>query len=144
MTSLSKIVDSIFKSRNILPLALEIELWYNESMSNEIVETPEIITKLLRIVADSLIRQAEVETSYYANAGKMTKNRDILATILWDIATNGVAILADGTEFRPESYADWLSTVKYLATHIDGPVAGEDGMAANVFKVYVGVNVDRI
>lgn len=114
-------------------------------MSNEIIESPEIPNKVRRAVAEALIRQAETEVSYYANAGKMTKNKDVLATILWDIATNGSAMFVDGREWHPETYSDWLNTVKYLVSHMEGPVAGEDGnLGANVFKVYVGVKVDQI
>lgn len=113
-------------------------------MSTEIISAPDIQTSIRRIVADSLARQAELEVPYYPNASAKTKNRDILATILWDIVTNGRALLADGTDLIPESYSDWLATVKYLVTHLDGPVGGEEGMGTNVFKVYVGVNIDKV
>ena len=120
-------------------------MWYNEGMSEaELITAPDIIPQIKRILADSLARAAEKEQPYYPNADSLTKNRDILATIIWDIVTNGVAYLADGTEFRPDSYSDWLSTVKYLITHLDGPVGNEASLGTNVFKVYVGVNVDQI
>jgi len=112
--------------------------------TTEIITAPDIVASIKRIVAESLARQAEVAIPYYPNAGAMIKSKDVLATILWDIATNGSAFYADGTEIRPESYSDWLSTVKYIASHLDGPVAGEDGMGTNVFKVYVGVKVDQV
>ena len=113
-------------------------------MDTEIITSPDLIPSIKRIVADSLARQAEVAVPYFPNAGKKITNRDILATILWDIATQGFAQFADGTELRPESYSDWLSTVKYIASHLDGPVAGEEGSGTNVFKVYVGVDVSQV
>lgn len=126
-------------------------MWYNEVMSEaEIITTPEVITgpnivpQIKRMIADSLARMGEVEQPYEPNAFAMTKNKDILATVLWDIATTGKALFADGTEHAPESYSDWLSTVRYLITHLDGPVGGEEGIGTNVFKVYVGVNVDNV
>jgi hypothetical protein len=126
-------------------------LWYNEGMSEseiivtpDVVSGPDVIPQIKRMIASSLAAIGEQEAPYFSNADKMTKHRDILATILWDIVTNGSAWLADGTVFKPESYSDWLSTVKYLVTHLDGPVGGEEGLGTNVFKVYVGVNIDKI
>ena len=113
-------------------------------MTNEIVSGPDIVPKIRRIVADSLARQAELEVPYYPNASQKIKNRDILATILWDLVTMGRALLADGEELVPDSYSDWLATVKYLVTHLDGPIGGEEGLGTNVFKVYVGVNIDKV
>ena len=113
-------------------------------MTTEIITAPDVMPQVKRIIADSLTKQADLEVPYYPNANVKTKNRDILATILWDLVTSNKAWLADGTEIIPESYSDWLATVKYLVTHLDGPVGGEEGMGTNVFKVYVGVNVDNI
>ena len=113
-------------------------------MSDEIISVPPIVATVKRTIAEAMQRQAEAEIPYFPNADRKIKNKDILATILWDIVTNGIGIFADGREVKPESYADWLSTVKYLITHLDGPVAGEEGVGANVFKVYVGVNVDKL
>ena len=113
-------------------------------MSTEIITGPEVMPSIRRIVAKSLAEVGEVEVPYYPNANAKTKNRDILATILWDIVTGNRAFLADGEELVTDSYSDWLATVKYLITHLDGPVGGEEGMGTNVFKVYVGVNIDRV
>lgn len=110
----------------------------------EVITAPDIVQSIKRVVASSLAEQADQKTPYYPNAQKMMRNRDILATVLWDIAINGEAFLADGTQLKPESYTDWLATVKYLVSHLDGPVGSEDGLGTNVFKVYVGVNVDNI
>ena len=128
-----------------LPLVLDFVLWYNEGMSeSEIIAAPDIIPQIKRIVASSLAKAAELEVPYAPNANAMSKQRDILATILWDIAIDGKALLADGTVFQPDSYSDWLSTVKYLITHLDGPVGGEEGLGTNVYKVYVGINIDQV
>ena len=137
-------MDSIFAFPTYLTLAFDVTLWYNEIMSTEIISAPDIQTSIKRIVADSLARQAELEVPYAPNADAKIKNRDILATILWDLVTLNEAVLADGRKIIPESYSDWLATVKYLVTHLDGPVGGEEGMGTNVFKVYVGVNIDKV
>ena len=120
-------------------------MWYNEIMSDDIIPIPDYAPAIKRVIADSLGKMAETEANYFPNASAKTKLKDILATVLWDIATNGEGFLADGTSIKPDSYMEWLATVKYLITHLDGPSVGEDGaMNANVFKVYVGVNVDKI
>ncbi len=113
-------------------------------MTTEIITSPDPVVQVKRIIAKSLSDYAETEVNYSPNAEARMKNREILATILWDLVTFGKAKLADGTELVPESYTDWLSTVKYLVTHLDGPVSGEEGMGTNVFKVYVGVNIDKV
>jgi hypothetical protein len=45
---------------------------------------------------------------------------ELLARLLWQIATTGKAKFPDGTELivGPK---DWLETVKWLYVHIDGP-----------------------
>jgi hypothetical protein len=113
-------------------------------METEIITTPDVVTTARRVIADALARQADIEVAYFPNADQKLSHKEILATILWDMVTGGSAVFADGTEFKFESYSDWLSTVKYLSSHIDGPVAGEDGAGVNIFKVYVGVDVSRI
>ncbi len=127
-----------------LPLALDPKIWYNEPMDQEIITTPDVVPSIKRAIASSLQRVADSEINYYPKADAKLTHRDILATILWDIATSGVGFLSDGEEIKPESYMEWLATVKYLITHLDGPVGGEEGMGTNVFKVYVGVQIDKI
>ena len=113
-------------------------------MDQEIITTPDVVPSIKRAIASSLQRVADSEINYYPKADAKLTHRDILATILWDIATSGVGFLSDGEEIKPESYMEWLATVKYLITHLDGPVGGEEGMGTNVFKVYVGVQIDKI
>ena len=110
----------------------------------EIITAPDIVPQIKRIIASSLAKAAEREVPYEPDAFRKIKQRDILATILWDIATTGEAMYADGKVFKPDSYSDWLSTIKYLINHLDGPVGGEEGLGTNVFKVYVGVNIDKV
>lgn len=113
-------------------------------MDQEIITAPDVIPAIKRAVASSFARQADIEVPYAPNADAKLKNRDILATILWDIATYGFGVLADGQKITPESYSDWLATVKYLVTHLDGPVGGEEGLGTNVYKVYVGIQIDKV
>lgn len=110
----------------------------------EIITAPDIAPTVKRLIASSLAAHGEKEVPYEPDAFRSTKQRDILATILWDIVTSGKGELADGTVLAPESYTDWLATVKFLTTHVDGPVGNEGELGTNVFKVYVGVNVDKV
>jgi hypothetical protein len=45
---------------------------------------------------------------------------ELLARLLWEIATTGRAKFPDGTELEVGP-KDWLETVKWLYAHIDGP-----------------------
>lgn len=113
-------------------------------MTTEVITAPDIQATIKRIVAKSLIAQGDRKVAYFPNADQELRNRDILAIILWDLVTFGKAKLADGTELIPDSYSDWLATAKYLITHIDGPTGQDEGYGQNVFKVYVGVNIDKV
>lgn len=110
----------------------------------EIITAPEIIPQIKRGIAKALHEVGEKDQPYDPNAFAFTKNKDILATIIWDIVTTGEGALANGKIMKPESYTDWLATVKYLITHLDGPVAGDEGIGTNVYKVYVGINIDKV
>ncbi|HEV2863045.1 MAG TPA: DUF5681 domain-containing protein [Pyrinomonadaceae bacterium] len=52
--------------------------------------------------------------------GEKLSGGELLARLLWQIATTGKAKFPDGTELivGPK---DWLETVKWLYVHIDGP-----------------------
>lgn len=110
----------------------------------QIITTPDVAPTVKRLIAASFVAKGDATVPYEPDAYRQTKQRDILATILWDIVTSGKGTLADGTVLAPESYSDWLATVKFLTTHVDGPVGNEGELGTNVFKVYVGVNVENI
>lgn len=115
-------------------------------MTTEIINAdPDIITNVRRVMAEALARQAETETPYYPAGNKNVRKKDILATVLWDIITEGKGFFADGTSIAPESYSDWLATVKYVMSHLDGPASSDDSsIGTNIFKVYVGVKIDQL
>jgi hypothetical protein len=67
----------------------------------------------------------------------------------------GVTVLgADDLEEAPttvkrliadEDYGEWLQTFKFLATHIDGPVATDMNVGnINLFKVYKNIDEDMV
>ena len=53
--------------------------------------------------------------------GDIVERRRIVARLLWDVAAGGEAVLPNGEklQFAPR---DWLEVVKFLYSHIDGPV----------------------
>jgi Family of unknown function (DUF5681) len=53
-------------------------------------------------------------------AGKKVSSKQLIALLLWEIATTGRAIFPDKTELEV-SPRDWLETVKWLFGQIDGP-----------------------
>ncbi len=81
-------------------------MWYNEGMTQEIITTPDVVQTAKRIIASSLAAHGEKEVPYQPDADRKTKQRDILATILWDIVTTGTGFLADGTAITPEGYSE--------------------------------------
>lgn len=52
--------------------------------------------------------------------GKQVAGGELLAQLLWEIATTGKARFPDGTELIVGP-RDWLEMVKWLYSHIDGP-----------------------
>lgn len=56
--------------------------------------------------------------------GDIIEQRKVVAALLWDVATNGEAILPNGDKlsFAPR---DWLEVVKFIYTQIDGPVKAQ-------------------
>lgn len=51
---------------------------------------------------------------------KRTARKRIVAALLWELASTGRATFPDGTILEADP-ADWLSAVKWLYQHIDGP-----------------------
>lgn len=54
------------------------------------------------------------------HGGKKLAGGELVALLLWEIATTGTAKFPDGTELIVGP-RDWLETVKWLYAHIDGP-----------------------
>lgn len=67
------------------------------------------------------------------------------AFMLWDLVVHGKAHFSDGREFEIEGYNDWLTTVKFLFQHLDGPAReGAQFNGINVFKIYAGFDPDKV
>ena len=132
--------------RTLLTLAPDPLLWYNYSMSNQIdvyTPPPPPVQEAKRIIADAIRRQGNQEI-FATPINKNISQKDYLAVMLWDLVTEGKAYYMDGTVLVLEDYDDWLATVKYLSSHIDGGASGDINVGVNVFKVYAGINVDDV
>ena len=138
----------------LVDLAKEAMLCYNIIMSDIDIYTP-TDTDLIdapgadpnvgvkRMIADAL-RKAGTKEMYVAAIGKKVPYKDYLAMMLWDVVTNGEFLFADGAKITISDYAEWLSTVKFLSNHLDGNAGSDVNVGVNVFKVYMGIDTDRV
>lgn len=91
-----------------------------------------------RALAAALSEQLNKAT-FAAQEGKRTTKGNYLANILANIAVNGMGHTLEGEAIIPESYKEWLDTIKFIYAHIDGPPRKEVAIEADVlFKVYAG------
>ena len=97
-----------------------------------------------RILA-ALLKQAGREEVVIAAMGKKMSYREYLAIMIWDIVTTGMMYFADGRMVQVDDFGDWLDAVKFLANHLDGPVVqGNQFTGVNIFKVYQGIDEDKV
>jgi hypothetical protein len=65
--------------------------------------------------------------------------------MLWDLVVHGKAHFSDGSTFEINDYDDWLKTVRFVFSHLDGPVRdGAQFSGINIFKVYAGFDTDKV
>jgi hypothetical protein len=109
---------------------------------NQIV-TPNEISK--RLVAEAM-RRVGVKEFFAESVNKNISYADYLALMIWDAVTEGTIMFADGTtvDLRIDDVKIWLDTVKFIASHLDGPVQTNTFQGVNIFKVYAGIDDDRI
>ncbi len=73
--------------------------------------------------------------------GKKTRTarKRLIAELAWQLVAEGKATMPDGTELRLDP-RDWINTVKWIYTHIDGAPKGEldiTSLGAAIFKVTI-------
>jgi len=118
-------------------------LWYNVIMDDlEIIETP--VEQVKRAIAAEITAMGNKEV-YSEYLAKKISYRSYLALVLWEAVTTGSMHFLEGQVLTISKYADWLDTVKFLATHLDGPVGNSiNTQGINLFKVYMGIEEDRV
>jgi hypothetical protein len=116
---------------------------YNIGM--DILPFDESLSK--RMIADAM-RTGGLRTVLTADNRKKTYY-DALADMIWQGIVEGEIIFADGSHFvipeLKEGPKIWLDLVKFVAGHLDGGVGvNAQFNTVNVFKVYQGIEVDRV
>jgi hypothetical protein len=119
-------------------------------MNDSIIPNPEDILDAFppgstarRQIADLMNRIGENQI-FVTPMNKMMTYKEYLAVMLWDLATEGQFNFSDGVRVMIEDVDQWLSVVKFIATHLDGPAGRDLTVTANVFKIYNNVDVDQI
>jgi hypothetical protein len=62
--------------------------------------------------------------------GKKVASKRIVAALLWQVATTGMATFPDGS-ILSVSPQDWLAVVKFIYAQIDGPPKAEMDVTSN-------------
>lgn len=121
------------------PLAGEIIPLNNRAPSVADVPAP-----VKRVLADLLKKAGQGELLVEA-MGKKMRYDHYLALMLWDAVTTGEFYFADGRHLQIQETKEWLEIVKFLMVHIDGPAVQDNTFnGINVFKVYQGIDTDRV
>lgn len=129
---------------------------YNDCMNDQIdiIESPQssAVTSsyddmsVKRIIAEAMRHGGLKEVYVSALGGKKVSYIEWLSTMVWDGVTEGVVTFADGTQMDlREDKKIWMELVKFLASHLDGAVnTNAQFSGVNIFKIYKGIDPDRI
>lgn len=114
----------------------------------EIIDTnlPSELGVTKRMIADAIRDIGSTEISYFPEGDRRMTYVRALAKMLWQAIVDGTVSFSDGTEMIvSEDPKLWLDTVKFLASHIDGPAGTTNNFnGINIYKVYKGIDVDRV
>lgn len=115
-------------------------------MELDIIPSDESLSK--RMIADAL-RNAGLTPVLMESTNRRMTYYDALANMIWQGIVEGVIYFADGSTFNVPELKDgprvWLDLVKFVSNHIDGGVGMNTNVGTvNVFKVYQGIDVDKV
>lgn len=97
-----------------------------------------------RLLAKLLRSRAEAET-YITSLKVKQSYAEYAAFMLWDLIVHGKAMFSDGSTFEINDYDEWLKTVRFVFSHLDGPARdGAQFTGINIFKVYAGFDPDQV
>lgn len=102
-------------------------------------DTPDVVRK----IAHTLNEQGE-KSIFADSLGKKVTNAQYLAIMLWDLIVNGEAIFADGTPMPVLEHKEWLATIKFIASHVEGVARPDTSGGLNIYKIYVGIDTERV
>ena len=102
-------------------------------------DTPDIVRKIAAAI------EIQGQRNLYAESlGKSVAYTDYLAIMLWDLVTGGEALFADGTPLAILDHKEWLATLKFIAGHVEGVARPDTSGGMNIYKIYMGVDMDRV
>ncbi len=97
-----------------------------------------------RVLARELLKELNSLT-YSSAVGKRVRKKKYLMSMLTDLALTQKATTLDGEEITVQDTKEWLDVVKTVLQHIDGsPNNDSQFNGVNVFKVYAGVDIDKV
>ena len=111
-------------------------------MSQEIITTPPDTPHHRELAG--LISQQGADLLYAESIAAKIPYKEYMAKMLWEFITEGVMHFADGGTLICDDYNQWLSTVKFVTSHLDGPARSDIQVGVNVFKVYMNIDEERV
>jgi hypothetical protein len=102
-------------------------------------DTPDVVRK----IALALEQQGQ-KNLYVDCMGKNMPYATYLATMIWDLIVTGEALFADGTPLAILDHKEWMATLKFVANHVEGVAKPEVHGGLNIYKIYMGIDVDAV
>jgi hypothetical protein len=97
-----------------------------------------------RILAKELLKDLNSLT-YSSSISKRVRKKKYLMSMLTDLALTTRAVTLDGDTIEVNDTKEWLDVVKALLMHIDGTASNDTQFnGVNVFKVYAGIDIDKV
>lgn|SRR3990167_309066 len=114
----------------------------NEVLSGDVVDGKSSVG-IRRAISDAL-RKAGDSQAFIQAMGRKMSYREYLGIMVWDLLSNGEFLFADGTKLQLSDTSEWVALLKFVANHMDGPVTGDTNIGLNIFKVYMGIDQDKV
>ena len=111
--------------------------------TDDILDELPISPSTRREIADILGRIGDKKV-FATSMNKEISSKEYLAIMIWDLVTNGYFNFMDGTRLDIEDVDQWMSIVKFVANHLDGPVGRDLSVTANIYKIYQDIDIDRV
>jgi len=99
-----------------------------------------------RMLADAFRDQGLQEVVYFPDGGRKMSYASALSKMIWQALVEGEMYFADGTVVKVSGeMKQWIEILKFVSTHIDGAAGTNNSVGqVNIFKVYKGIDTDRV
>jgi hypothetical protein len=112
--------------------------------ANDIINGNEAKSSEQRQLAANLNERGELEVYYSPIADTMEYSK-VVALQVFDAIVHGQVEFSNGKALQITEFRDWMDIVKFLHQHMDGPAAPEAvTQNFNLFKVYAGIDMDKV